>query len=76
MSRRDINAEESKKDTLAFQADEDLRDIPVDAIERFLKWWNYWRPRTGWRRLSKVVTAYAKELKAIENLKEREKEKN
>lgn len=59
-----IQVEESNKDRKAIIADNALRDIPKDEVIKVLKWWDRFRGEVGWRRLSKVMTTYAKEFRA------------
>jgi hypothetical protein len=61
--KKNDNSEESKKNVAMSQADDDLREIPIDEIQKIIDWWNYWRIPVGWRRLSKVMTVYAKEIR-------------
>lgn len=59
-----LQVEESNKNREAIIADNALRDLPEEEVIKVLKWWDRFRGSVGWRRMSKVMTAYAKEFRA------------
>jgi len=59
-----LQVEESNKNREAIIADNALRNLPEEEVIKVLRWWDRFRGGVGWRRLSKVMTAYAKELRS------------
>ena len=59
-----LQVEESNKNREAIIADNALRILPEEEVIKVLRWWDRFRGGVGWRRLSKLMTAYAKELRA------------
>lgn len=59
-----LQVEESNKNREAIIADNALRNLPEEEVIKVLRWWDRFRGGVGWRRLSKVMTAYAKEFRA------------
>jgi len=65
------NPEEMNKDREARIADNAIRDLPQEEVIKVLRWWGRFRSSVGWRRLSRIMTTYAKEIRNQEsNLKE------
>jgi hypothetical protein len=63
--------EEANKDRLMKIADNELRYLDKEETARFIAWWGRWRTEVGWKRLSRVMTTYAKELqKKVSTTKE------
>lgn len=60
--------EQAKKDNLMKQADKELRSFKKEEITDVMNWWGKWRVSVGWRRLSRVLTTYAKELQKKERI--------
>jgi len=65
--------EEANKDRLMKIADNELRDLDKEQVARFIAWWGKWRTEVGWKRMSRVLTTYAKELQKKGYQKESEK---
>jgi hypothetical protein len=54
--------EEQTKDRLMKIADNELRDLDKEQVEKFILWWGKWKNSVGWKRLARVLTNYAKEV--------------
>lgn len=56
-------SEEQNKDRLMKIADNELRDLDKEQVSEFINWWGNWRTEVGWKRMSRILTTYAKEIK-------------